>query len=96
MSLTRAELDQGVNYWLTTRWPRDFHNDFYRCMADANPHGAFDGAWWADFLPVLHGWRATRPRRKRIPHCTRRRRTFAPARTKDARRGTKSGPPTSG
>ena len=62
MSLTRAELDQGVNYWLTTRWPRDFHNDFYRCMADANPHGAFDGAWWADFLPVLRGWGATRPR----------------------------------
>ena len=63
MTLTRAELEQGVSYWRDkTRWPRDFHNDFYRHMASANPHGAFDDAWWADFLPVLRGWRATRPR----------------------------------
>jgi len=32
------------------------------CMADANPRGAFDDAWWSDYLPVLRAWRATRPR----------------------------------
>jgi len=31
-------------------------------MADANPRGAFDDAWWSDYLPVLRAWRATRPR----------------------------------
>ena len=62
MSLTSAELERGVTYWLATTWPRDFHNGFYRTMADANPHGAFDDAWWADFLPMLRAWRATRPR----------------------------------
>jgi hypothetical protein len=31
-------------------------------MAEANPNGVFDDAWWADFLPVLTAWRATRPR----------------------------------
>jgi hypothetical protein len=64
MSLTRAELEQGVDYWRDkTRWPRDFHNDFYRHMADANPRGAFDDAWWAKFLPRLREWHAIRPRR---------------------------------
>ncbi len=62
MSLTSAELERGVTYWLATTWPRDFHNGFYRCMADANPRGFFDDAWWEDFLPVLRAWRATRPR----------------------------------
>ena len=62
MSLTSAELERGVTYWLVTTWPSDFHNGFYRLMADANPHGSFDDAWWADFLPVLRAWRATRPR----------------------------------
>jgi hypothetical protein len=63
MPLTKAELDQGVNYWRDkTRWPDDFHNDFYRYMASANPHGAFDDAWWTGFLPELRKWRATRPR----------------------------------
>jgi len=62
VSLTSAEFERGVTYWLATRWPRDFHNSFYRNMADANPCGAFDDVWWADFLPVLRAWRATRPR----------------------------------
>jgi len=63
VSLVLAELERGVTYWrFATKWPRDFHNDFYRHMASANPHGAFDEAWWTGFLPVLRGWRATRPR----------------------------------
>lgn len=61
MSLTSAELERGVEYWLAKKWPRDFHNGFYQCMADKNPHGAFDDAWWEDFLPELRAWRATRP-----------------------------------
>jgi hypothetical protein len=45
-----------------TNWPSDFHNEFYRDMANTNPRGAFTDAWWAGFLPVLRAWRATRPR----------------------------------
>jgi hypothetical protein len=62
VSLTSAEMERGITYWLATTWPRDFHNGFYRIMADANPHGSFNAAWWADFLPMLRQWRATRPR----------------------------------
>jgi hypothetical protein len=62
VSLTLGELQRGVTYWRDTGWPRDFHNAFYRDMADTNPHGAFDDSWWAVFLPVLRAWRATRPR----------------------------------
>lgn len=62
MSLTSAEMERGITYWLATTWPRDFHNGFYGIMADANPRGSFDDAWWADFLPELRAWRATRPR----------------------------------
>lgn len=63
MSLTSAEFERGVNYWLEeTDWPRDFHNEFYRDMSSTNPRGAFNDAWWASFLPVLRAWRATRPR----------------------------------
>jgi len=60
--LTATELEQGLAYWRTTAWPRDFHNGFYRTMAETNPHGAFDDAWWAGFLPVLRAWIATRPK----------------------------------
>jgi hypothetical protein len=62
VSLSRAEFDRGVEYWFTTKWPRDFHASVYREMAAANPRGSFDDAWWARFLPVLRAWRATRPR----------------------------------
>lgn len=63
MSLRLAEFERGVAYWLEeTDWPSDFHNTFYREMAEANPRGSFDDAWWAGFLPVLRAWRATRPR----------------------------------
>ena len=63
MSLTVAEFERGVAYWLEqTKWDRDFHNGFYKTMAAVNPHGDFDDSWWAGFLPVLHRWRATRPR----------------------------------
>ena len=63
MSLKLAELERGVAFWQSgTKWPPDFHNDFYRRMADANPRGAFDDAWWVAFLPELRKWRATRPR----------------------------------
>ena len=63
MSLKLAELERGVAFWQSEmKWPPDFHNDFYRRMAGANPRGAFDDTWWADFLPELRKWRATRPR----------------------------------
>ena len=56
MSLTRAEFDRGIDYWLATTWPRDFHASFYREMTAANPNGAFNDAWWSRFLPVLRAW----------------------------------------
>lgn len=63
MSLTTGDLDRGITCWLSeTNWDRDFHNGFYASMARANPHGAFSDDWWAEFLPVLRAWRATRPR----------------------------------
>ena len=67
MSLTSVELERGVKYWLVTTWPRDFHNGFYRCMADANPRGAFDDAWWSDFLPVHAGMASHASAWERIP-----------------------------
>jgi len=60
--LTRAEFDRGIDYWLATTWPRDFHASFYREMTAVNPNGTFDDTWWSQFLPVLRAWRATRPR----------------------------------
>ena len=62
MPLTATELERGLAYWRTTSWPLDFHNASYKSMAEANPHGAFDDAWWAGFLPVLRAWIATRPK----------------------------------
>jgi len=63
VSLTIAELEHGITYWLTeTSWDRDFHLAFYQMMAEVNPNGAFDDVWWATFLPILRAWRATRPR----------------------------------
>ena len=62
MSLALTEFERGVAYWLTTTWPPDFHNGFYQTMADANPQGRFNEAWWKDFLPVLRAWVATRPK----------------------------------
>jgi len=56
VSLTSAELERGVTYWLATTWPRDFHTGFYRIMADANPHGAFGDAWGRTSCPCCgHG-----------------------------------------
>ncbi len=62
MSLTIDELNAGISYWRTTRWPQDFHNAFYCDMARANPNGTFTPKWWDGFLPILSGWRALRPR----------------------------------
>lgn len=59
---TLQEFDAGVAYWRTTRWPADFHNDFYRRMKDLNPNGNFNTPWWIGFLKELGRWRATRGR----------------------------------
>lgn len=55
-------MEQGLECWFGTGWPHDFHNAFYRQMADANSRGLFSDRWWEGFLPVLRAWRATRPR----------------------------------
>jgi hypothetical protein len=62
MSLTVAELNAGITYWRTTRWPQDFHNAFYGEMAEANPNGNFTPQWWSGFLPILSAWKAIRPK----------------------------------
>ena len=61
MPLTSREFEQGAEYWTTaTRWPADFHNVFYGQMAERNPNGAFDSAWWQPFARELRRWIATR------------------------------------
>jgi len=62
MSLNRKDFDRGVAYWRRRKWPADFHNAFYREMANRDPHGDFNDDWWADFLLELRRWRATRRR----------------------------------
>ena len=61
MSLTIAELNAGIAYWRTMRWPQDFHNAFYQQMGATNPGGNFTAIWWSGFLPILRGWKALRP-----------------------------------
>ncbi|MGY1730255.1 hypothetical protein ACI798_01950 [Geodermatophilus sp. SYSU D01045] len=61
MPLTVEELRAGVAYWRGTRWPKDFHNDFYSRLAAENPRGDFSEAWWSGFLPHLKAWKAIRP-----------------------------------
>jgi hypothetical protein len=62
MSLTISELNAGIAYWRTTRWPQDFHNAFYQRMKATNPNGNFTAIWWSGFLPILSGWKALRPK----------------------------------
>ena len=62
MPLTVDELNSGISYWRTTRWPQDFHNAFYQQMVAANPNGNFTATWWSGFLPILSGWKALRPK----------------------------------
>lgn len=55
------ELADGIAFWRTTTWPRDFHNADYERWARENPHGNFTPEWWQDAqLPRLHAWIATR------------------------------------
>jgi hypothetical protein len=62
MPLTIGQLKQGISYWRRdTKWPRDFHNEYYQDLAAINPRGGFNQRWWEQFLPILRAWRATRP-----------------------------------
>jgi hypothetical protein len=62
MPLTMQELENGIAYWRNgTKWPADFHNAFYGELADQDPHGNFDLAWWQTFSRHLSAWRANRP-----------------------------------
>lgn len=70
MPLTEQEFHVGVNYWRTTPWPSDFHNDYYRWMAGWNPNGNFDSLWWNRFLKELKAWRATRGKGKTDQYLT--------------------------
>lgn len=63
MSFHLEELNQGIAYWKNTKWPQDFHNQFYQEIAAIRQaHGLFNQGWWDAFLPILRQWRATRPR----------------------------------
>jgi hypothetical protein len=70
VSLTVEEFRAGVAYWKTTPWPRDFHNDFYRQMAERNPNGNFNELWWKPFLKELNRWKATRGKGKTNAYLT--------------------------
>ena len=61
MPLTIQEFQAGVAYWRRTRWPEDFHNEFYGRLAEESPRGHFTEEWWQGFLPHLRAWRAIRP-----------------------------------
>jgi hypothetical protein len=62
VALTEQEFAEGVNYWRCTRWPQDFHNDFYQRMQCLNSNEKFNHQWWGDFIQVLSQWRAIRPK----------------------------------
>ena len=62
MALSIDQLQNGISYWRTTRWPQDFHNDFYEhALAAVRVDGEFTLEWWGRFIRILHNWRATRP-----------------------------------
>lgn len=62
MALTATQLDAGISHWRTTRWPQDFHNEFYHRMQSGNPKGIFNEHWWQTFVLELSKWKALRPR----------------------------------
>lgn len=69
MTLLLKDLKAGVAYWQKeSNWPKDFHNNFYRCMSESKieymPHDDFNDEWWKQFLKCLVSWKAIRPRSK--------------------------------
>jgi hypothetical protein len=55
------ELQDGVVFWRSRKWPTDFHNTEYAKWAQQNPNGDFTTTWWQDVqLPRLQAWIATR------------------------------------
>ncbi len=68
MSLTVEHLNSGIRYWRTTKWPQDFHNDYYRHVLEGVRvrDGAFNTQWWERFYPILHDWVATRPKSRQF------------------------------
>ena len=58
--LTVAEVDAGIQFWLASGWPTDFHDAAYRRFADEN-RDRFSTAWWNGFMePALIRWQALR------------------------------------
>jgi hypothetical protein len=56
------ELEDGVTFWRSRRWPLDLHNAEYERWARENPNGNFTAEWWREHqLPRLTRWIATRP-----------------------------------
>jgi hypothetical protein len=70
MALTIDQLQNGISYWRgSTKWPRDFHNAYYKDELPAvRPNGVFNEEWWDRFYPILNDWQATRKGGGRIPH----------------------------
>jgi hypothetical protein len=50
-----------MDFWRTTRWPKDLHNGFYAQLDAEDPRGDFTPQWWTGFLPHLTSWKAIRP-----------------------------------
>src|SRR4029077_11875646 len=61
MPLTTDQLRDGINYWLSERFPPDFHNSFYKHdLVALQANGLFNQKWWDSFFPALKSWGATR------------------------------------
>jgi hypothetical protein len=60
-SLTTANLRAGIAYWRTEKpnWPQDFHNSFYRELADLRRAGLTE-TWWEAMVHILRAWQASR------------------------------------
>ena len=69
--LTANALRKGISRWKSPEFnfPRDFHDSFYREMAQTNasmlsPKGD-KACWWDDTLDHLVGWKAHRPKSRK-------------------------------
>jgi hypothetical protein len=60
--LTVADLENGIRFWRTTKWPQDFHEYFYEHDLPPTPANTDFEAWWTKVLPILRAWKATRPK----------------------------------
>jgi hypothetical protein len=60
--ISSTNLVYGIKYWYEkkSKWPSDFHNQFYLDLATLREDGITE-QWWRSILPHLRGWKAIRP-----------------------------------